>query len=430
MATPFLKPFYLLVFAAVIFVASGAGYYNNAGYESYIQTGYGELVEGYKDPLSAVGTLASFICCIVAILNFKLFLDRRFIIIVPLHAWLLLSSLWTATITQSAISTIKIAVYYVAIIACVDKLKERELKNTFLLLFLALFVISLLLSITDPQFRVSIGVDGWRGLFQHKNIFALFCFFSIFAIFSFQWRYAYAPYAIMALILIGIILSQSKTALGMLIAFSLMRLSYVIIHSLQPDPAKARRGVNTLFGIVLTLFGLALYYLVFEQGIDFSGRTYIWKWYLQDLGDRVIWGMGGSTAPSDPAFVERASANSMLLSSDNSYIMIIYNLGLIGLSIYLMTIGRILSIAVSARRQRDATFISAVYCYIVYATMESSNKMMFSYSTIILLFIFARVYAPAGDQVSAEMPSYDRPVGRIDFLGQQVERRGVIMSED
>jgi len=398
-----LNHIYVLVFLMLIYAFSGAGYYNDSAYTAYLESGITGPIGNYKEPFEFIGTVVSVLCVTIAALNFKILSDRRFLIIVPLHVWLILSSLWTPTILQSVMSSIKIAVYLITLIVCSDRLSERNLKWGFVAATFTIIAISLYLCLSDVQFRVSIGADGWRGLFPHKNTFAVFCFFSTTVLYSFRFTNKLFLYAMSLTLLFCIIMSQSKTAMGMTVAFFIMRAAYKLILLIKPDPYLARRALNFTLMIILTFVALTFYYLVSEQEVNFSGRTYIWRWYLQDLGGDALWGMGGSTAPSDPAFVERAQASGILLSSDNSYVMILYNLGIIGLLLYAYAVVRMITMAVSYEGQNDATALSMIYCYIIYATMESGNKLMFSFSTMAILLVICRLKRPNSDLINLQL---------------------------
>lgn len=380
-----------IIIMLIIFSSSAAGYYSGQNYADFLNKGwYTQVADAdIANPLSFLGTVGSIASAFVLFLRFPFKPPSILLIILPVLIWLIISSLWSSTIIPSLALATKAIIYVNALDCALDRLDVRSAFRAFTWSIAAILVASLLLCVADPIFRISVGADGWRGLFIQKNRLSSFCLFSM-PVLLFAIRYN--PISSIFTIILAIfmlIMSQGKAAIAI---SAIMGLILVIVNLSW----QGRREVKTtllvtcmLFAIIFIITCSILAYQIDLGVIDFTGRTKIWSWFLDDLGKDILTGKGGLTAAQDPAFVQRAENSGMPSTSDSSYVMILFNNGIIGVILFFASA---VAICVSSINKNSRYFVYPIistFCYVVFAATESDTRFFPYYSTYSVLAIFA-----------------------------------------
>jgi O-antigen ligase len=223
-------------------------------------------------------------------------------------------------------------------------------------MFAALSVWALLNSLAFSRSRVvsftENGLDvgdqvGFRGTFNHKNLLGIFTVYALCMVLPFargRWR---RPLIVLCVVLI--MGTRSATAASGLFA---VMFAWFWISAIQGQ--KQRREREVLFvlslasavGAVLLAFGLMPALLdLYQKDITFSGRTIIWSESLVTIGRRPIqgYGYGGVWLDGQNAVTKelRSRITFGAAHSHNGAIEVLLQVGIIGLGLLLVFIGRV-----------------------------------------------------------------------------------------
>ena len=181
--------------------------------------------------------------------------------------------------------------------------------------------------------------------------------------------------ALLLMSAIVLVLSQGKTEI-VLITF------YAIAVALAAYGLSAGikfRPIMTVYALLFVVFGAIIIgvvgYMIGMGMIGFTGRTSLWEWYIHDLGSDLLFGKGGLTMPADPAFSLKASQMGMPPTPDSSYVMMMYNNGVIGIIIYLVSLAMMWRKAAMVVSLKSFQFIMILSCYIIFAFFESGARL-------------------------------------------------------
>jgi O-antigen ligase len=223
-------------------------------------------------------------------------------------------------------------------------------------MFVALGVWSLLNSLAFSSSRVvhfsEGGIDGgdqvgFRGTFNHKNLLGVFMVYALCMVLPFargRWRKA-------AILLCVALIMGTRSATAASGLFAVM-FAWFWISAIQGQ--KRRREREVLFvlsifsavGAVVVAFGLLPSLLdLYQKDITFSGRTIIWSESLVTIGRRPIQGYGYGGVWLDGQNPVTAELRSRITfgaaHSHNGAIEVLLQVGVIGLGLLLVFIGRL-----------------------------------------------------------------------------------------
>lgn len=383
--------FWHLVIIFIVISSSAAGYYSDQSYLDFMNKGYYSAIsqDEITNPLSVLGTIGSVVCAVVMILRPPLKMPTLILIILPVLLWLVISSLWSNTFTESALLALKTIIYVNALDCALTRIDAKTALTAFTWAIAAILLSSLVLCIADPIFRMSIGADGWRGLFTQKNRLSSFCLFSVPILFLAVRSIPLFAGVTLALTSFMLIMSQGKAAITILALGTIVMLcvNFILRGVRQAKPTLAM--LCFAFVTIFVVTWIIIIYQINSGVIDFTGRTRIWSWFLSDLGNDIIIGKGGLTAAQDPRFVERAITSGIPTTSDSSYVMILYNNGLMGLLIFFTSVASFLVISIQQNSKYSIYPIIAMFCYVVFAATESDTRFFPYFSTYAVLAVFA-----------------------------------------
>ena len=209
-------------------------------------------------------------------------------------------------------------------------------------------LISLFYTITFPSYGIENGIHqgAWRGPYIHKNILARILIFSCLTYISLDTKQVWHKYLIfggLALSLGLTILSQSKTALAVLMLLLILTLIY---KSFSLKGLIAIPLVSTLllfFGtIFLTLISKAETILSnIGKDLTLSGRTIIWASLIEQIKLRPWLGYGymgfWSTEEAKSTMTKLFGTTYVPSHSHNGYLELVTSFGLVGAILFIFT---------------------------------------------------------------------------------------------
>lgn len=372
-----------LVLILALFAVSGAGYYAQASYLAYLERGeyIGSVDDETGNPLAFVGTVASVLLVPVALFALSRRISPFIVAFLLFPAWVGVTAAWSDVIAPTMTIVVKTIVYALGIGTAVRYLNHRQVLQCVAIVALGICGVSLYLCFSDPIFRISIGAEGWRGLFMQKNRFAMFALFSIFLLFPAVFARNTRAMAVVALpVLIAcLILSQGKAALAIALVYMAVTGSFVMLSGKREASKRSLLGISLTLVALLIAAAVVIGVLITLGGVTFTGRVDLWRWFLDDLGNHWLFGAGGLTAPSDPAFVERAQRAGKIPSPDSSYVMMIYNQGVIGVMLYVAVITAMWTRVIKIGGSNAIFSIMTLACYLTFAFFESDARLSLAY---------------------------------------------------
>jgi exopolysaccharide production protein ExoQ len=255
--------------------------------------------------------------------------------------------------------------------------------------FGTIVVACLLFGVILPKFGQMGGVHAgaWRGIFNHKNVLGKMMVPStiVFALLAFnarkqQWIYWGFLAASVALILLS---KASSPLLNLLILISIL-IALKTLHWRYLFMVPALIGFATLGTITYTLITSNAGQVAgaFGKDLTLTGRTNFWPLMLDKIWDSpwVGYGFGafwqGLDGPS--AYVWNASTFKAP-NGHNGYLDLCLELGVIGLSIYLIqfitSFNKSLNY-VRLSQTADCFWPTMLFCYIILANLTESSLML------------------------------------------------------
>jgi exopolysaccharide production protein ExoQ len=250
-------------------------------------------------------------------------------------------------------------------------------------------ITSIIFAVLLPKFGQMGGVHlgAWRGIFNHKNVFGKMMVVSsiVFALLALQakkqqWIFRGFLGTSVLLILLS---RASSPLLNLLILIIVLFILYILKW-------KHLFMVPTLIGI--SSFGVIIYSLLtsnagqvagaFGKDLTLTGRTNFWPLIIDKIWESPFWGYGfgafwqGLNGPS--IYIWNASTFKAP-NGHNGYLDLCLELGLIGLSIYLIQF--VISFKKSlnyARMTRDSDgfWPAILFSYIILANLTESSLML------------------------------------------------------
>lgn len=283
-------------------------------------------------------------------------------------------------------------------------------------MFLVLVIATLLNTLLAPV--IPTGPLGYAGIYAQKNtlgaVSALCLIFSISYLLSSHASYKLFTLLIASLSGVLLIISQSKTSLGLailcpMLAAGILTISRMFQTSFLIAMAVIATAIGFAFFIVVEVFQLStedISLLLFND-TTFTGRTYIWNYVLNFFDQRPWLGWGyqsfwaiGTEAPN----LKADNFISGLNQSHNGYLDILLETGIAGLIVmtaFLVTLCHAIDRAWRARADVAILLLSLTLFCSAHNLLESSLMRGFAVPWIILLLI-AGLSNPVREQTSVE----------------------------
>lgn len=377
-----------IAFALIIFSASGAGYYSQDVYTTYLSTGsVSGSIDADANPLSIIGTLGS----IAAALLLPLYPIRKTPAVITafflFQIYIAISGLWSFVPKETALIVVKTTLYAMAITTLVTKMSYRSIVIVLIVTAVTIALISLYLSYTNPIFATSLGTSGWRGLFSHKNRLAAFCLFMILLIAPafFLKIIRWPALATVTLLLITSILSQGKTAIATVMAF-LIYSSCLVFIAKRRDGLLFLRKHSTLVLLFVIFVAVPLIFVIaIASDVTFTGRVGTWAKFMSLTADNRLFGLGGYTMPSDTTFADLALRYTGTPALDSSFISLLCNFGIVGILLYFIFLAYCWKVASRDFSVYSIFSLFTVLIYPIYGAMESDAQLSLSLPSVALI---------------------------------------------
>lgn len=355
------------------------------------------------------------------------------IIILAYLALALASVLWSPVPSIAFRRAMLQVIVLTAIICPVYMANDRQAQlERLVLVFLVTVIVNMVPAIFQPP-----GPIGHEGIYSHKNEFGLVAayafIFSLYAVVRLSGVLRLVAAACIVLALFELVVSQSKTSLGLSILIPAVSLFVVGLSGLL----NIRSAYLLLFCAVLAIAGYLFFNFLFDYHFSdlsmllfndttFTGRTVIWDFIfgiisrepLLGQGYGSFWGIGSDSiaAREAPGFV------AFLLQSHNGYVDVVLELGVVGFFLLILLLFSMLFDVSRLRGEGDRAnggagraeawlFMSVALVAICHNMLESS--WFRQYFLAWLLFVLVAAFSSASRLTGAGA----RPAG-----GRSVDR--------
>jgi hypothetical protein len=365
---------------------AGAGYYAGPAFGEKLHQGYISTLDAPTNALSFIGTITSALCLLLLP---ALSIRGSVAPVVAFMGYLgfvVLTSTWSVVFWESLYNAFKIFVYISATITVVNSLTIDRLYWTFFSSLICVGGVSAFLSLTDPTFAFSLDTDGWRGLFVHKNSLGAYLTYMIVLLFPHALlRQDHAVRAscciAVALAIILLYYAQSKTGL-------IAALAYITLTTLMNRYGAGGRKRLLIWGSVVGVILIAAILPVMVDriatgSITFTTRTVNWAFLINEFADHPF-GLGGYTIPLDSSYMQHISRAGFSTSIDDSFIIILVNLGFAGVLVYCSLVFMILKHYYKLSNRYSFFGVGGVLVFLAYAVTESSSVFGYSIGTCTL----------------------------------------------
>lgn len=281
--------------------------------------------------------------------------------LVAMTVWWVASYTWSEIplMTRSLLASQVVPLLFLMLL--VGSMRPRAVVKTLLGLVVVVGVWSLAISIVLPDARAATlgpgpeGMQqGFRGTFFHKNLLGMFMVYGLCLVLPFS-RTRARPWLI-ALCIILVFSTRSATAGSGLMAV-LFTWFWILAVDSQKDPRERQfmlvmSIVSVLVAIMLALGSMPALLGVYQKDFTFSGRTYIWEESMVSVARRPLqgYGLGGvwwdGRAPTTRDLHLRIGFGAS--HAHNGAIQMLLEVGLVGLGLFVVFVGRLVRLAVSA----------------------------------------------------------------------------------
>jgi exopolysaccharide production protein ExoQ len=323
---------------------------------------------------------------------------------VAIFVWFLLSVSW-ALVPGIALSRLLLQVLVAATLylAFCASSRPREIITCVYWVFVATVLINFVAVMTQTPSPI-----GYQGIYEHKNylgaVAALAFFFALWKCGSGERIYVLTALVILPICLILLFVSQSKTSAGLLAisltfgAFSALFARYLRIPAI----------LTSVLAVATILIGSAFLHAVFGWSVarqielvtgdaTFTGRTALWAFSWDHIGDRSLQGFGfrsfwdiGNASPSlrtGLGFLSTATA------AHNGYLDIMLSGGLPALILFLPVI--LIAIHLCGRIARSNAFegwmLSAILFFFIFHNLLETT-FFYGAHTLFVLFQIIWLY--------------------------------------
>lgn len=352
--------------------------------------------------------------------NYKTF----FSIFTQIHDayWLILFELWAvASISWSVVPsktielvTTQIAFFLLSILAAYhmrDKDLSKSLKFSAYIIISSLFLYSLLFP------GSSFGPSGYEAYYPNKNILGIvsaLCFLII----IYAQKNKLADYFFAVAAFIFLIISQSKTSLGLAILIIAITTLMQVISIVRKKQSKFAIGLqNFILKILYYIAYIVIFSSIFLrdeiasfliQNIPYkflTGRGEIWSTVLKQTKDNLLVGIGpgsfweaglSSEIAQTSLFTKYPGWIENLVAADGGYIDIIAALGFIGLAILIASYVKNMRSIFENNELPDSKIIFVLILFFIghnfteSSAYHSTNSLWFIYLTLSFYLIFKR----------------------------------------
>jgi len=230
-------------------------------------------------------------------------MDRMLLVLV---VFFLLSLLWSATPLATLVSLLKFCTATLGALYIASKCTLKSFFNYFIIFLFVSAVLSIAVGIILPQYTIHRGVahsGSWMGIFGHKNAMGTICVLGITAmqvsLFSNPNRRMKVLSAVsLALYILLLILSASRTAIVVTALLTCSSLIYIVFRSLY-GLHKSLFYSLVCWGVVicsgigyLFLMNLDLIFSLMDRTPELTGRTEIWTVVQLYIQERLWFGYG------------------------------------------------------------------------------------------------------------------------------------------
>ena len=308
-------------------------------------------------------------------------------------AWCAASLLWSADRGGSARALVDLAVVVAVAFAAGSLLTLRQLHGAVTVAVKALLVATVVALLVAPGWSTEPAVDGapgWHGPFSHKN--ALGAFLVLAAVTLWTGRGRRAPW----LVVVGVLLvgAQSSTAVALVVLAGLLvawQAGFVRVRSVQWRGlylGVSLLGLGLLAGLLSTRRDLLTDAL--GRSGTLSGRTEIWDAVLRQVTERPLvgYGWGGVWgSPTGPTREIWREVRFEAFYAHNGYLDLLLQVGVVGLVLFLLLVGRALVALWRARTAPAASW--GVLVLLTGALTALSESSPFTGSSALLLLALA-----------------------------------------
>ena len=255
--------------------------------------------------------------------------------------------------------------------------------------FGVIVITSIIFAVLLPKFGQMGGVHNgaWRGIYNHKNVLGKMMVIStmVFALLSLQaQKYRWVLRGLLGTSMILILLSRASSPLlnliilgGVLVILYVFQWRYIFM-------VPALVGISSLGTIIYTLIAANAGQVagVFGKDLTLTGRTFFWPLILDKIRENPFTGYGfgafwqGFDGPS--AYIWNASTFKAP-NGHNGYLDLCLELGLIGLSLYMIQffIGFKKALEnVRTTKTLDGFWPVILFTYIILANLTESSLML------------------------------------------------------
>ncbi len=361
----------------------------------------------------------------------------RFPLVFSLPIFALVSALWTQSLTK----TIPFAVFGLLLTYFGVYLADRF--DTDRLIELLLFVgwIAALLSLAVVVVYPAAGIwkvdasGAWRGIYYHKNHLGMLTTFMLFPAFfakpkNLLERAGLIFYFLLSTVLVAF--SQSRTA-WLLFVICLAAIAFL---KLYPRLARGERMLLILSFLILVFTVSAVAVTSYREiaislGKDptLTGRTMIWSAVWKAVGNRPILGYGYKafwlpTTQSDALNIQMAVGNINLNNSENGILEMWLELGVVGVSLLVLTIGQACRNGLRAFSKNSRSPAVLLFLMILFFNLLSfvdGEKLMFPHTIDWLLLVTAYVgLAKEAKRVPVEVRTVHRTAVSTALRTQEI----------
>ncbi len=343
--------------------------------------------------------------------NFEI--NNSFILIIAFFLFGVLSTVRSMNSTTTILTEISVgvSVLFVYLLTCYVKTNADNLYNIneiFYRCLILVIVFALVFGINDilDSIKNYDQVIQWtgrlriKGLFQHANGLASICFVGIVCLFDNLNSHLNkrSKYKIIGIAFLGIVLCSTVSRTAM-VCIGLFFFIYFFTKNIIETQNQRKRFLKSsviLFSIIvgaITLFVVLLIYwnMPYDPTNSISDRIYGWKEIIANVNSDVWTQLFGCGLTNTGNYIVGA-LNSLKVSSDNSFIILYFQLGISGVALLLCFIfyyiNSLLKIYYCDRYEfsfKFALFIS----FIFYSSFEN---IFFAWGNIITIYVWFRLF--------------------------------------
>lgn len=396
---------YVIGLVLLMYATSQAGYYYGQAYDDYTIRGYYTDKATILNLFSPIGTAASIVLSILALTIERRSWTKSLTAFLLTQLFIIITCIWSPVPIESAAIVFKTVVYALGLAVICHRMNHTTIINLASIFALFICVGSTVLSYQNPSFATSIGASGWRGLFEHKNGYAMFCVFMLVLTLPgiFERKTRLLSTVIAPILCLGIVTSQGKTAFTLSVFFAALLATAGILQARRVAAMRTFIMVNIFVAMTLLIAAPAVIALILTENLYITGRVDTWSGYFSSIFGQpytTIYGFGGYTSALYPEYITQNYSSIVSTSVDSSLVAIFLNWGVVGLIVYFLFIVRAWHIISRLAFDYYAIFTAfTLIVYLVYASVESAFQLNWALPNMVLLLqlmlLEKRTSAPA-----------------------------------